>query len=260
MQNKNIDLYYFSGTGNTLLACEVFAKSVAKNGYTVNFMRMEQADPSKINPDNVLGLAFPVACSMSYPFVMEFIKALPYVEGTPAFMIATMGGSAFGLRGKIKEILTEKGFAAMAAHLEIMPSNIFAIVSEEQSSLVREAGLDGIADFAASFTAGENDWPQEKRSAEISYFIYKIVTGTWKIKLLQKLFSNKINKDKCIKCGLCAKLCPVGNINAGEDGFPVFSTACQYCMRCVSYCPKQAIRSKFIFTGGSYKAAPMPYK
>ncbi|MDD5645246.1 MAG: 4Fe-4S binding protein, partial [bacterium] len=46
-------------------------------------------------------------------------------------------------------------------------------------------------------------------------------------------------KSKCTKCGLCAKLCPVHNIEM--KGFPVFLKKCQLCMRCISFCPSGAI-------------------
>ena len=133
MENKTIDLYYFSGTGNTYLACETFAEEVKNYGFSVNLICMEKADPAKINKDNILGLAFPIAVGFSYPFVFDFIRALPKVNGTRAFMFATMGGSAFGLKGVLKNILSAKGFAPIAACTAIMPSNIFVIEGEDKN-------------------------------------------------------------------------------------------------------------------------------
>jgi len=45
--------------------------------------------------------------------------------------------------------------------------------------------------------------------------------------------------SKCTKCGLCAKLCPVNNIEMKE--FPEFKDKCVMCMRCKAFCPQQAI-------------------
>ncbi len=50
----------------------------------------------------------------------------------------------------------------------------------------------------------------------------------------------KIDKDKCIKCGLCASLCPMKNINITNDKI-VFENKCTMCYRCFANCPKQAI-------------------
>lgn len=50
----------------------------------------------------------------------------------------------------------------------------------------------------------------------------------------------KINSLKCIGCGLCEKLCPMGNI-AVKNGIAVSGDKCTMCYRCISKCPKQAI-------------------
>ena len=46
--------------------------------------------------------------------------------------------------------------------------------------------------------------------------------------------------DKCIKCGTCAKVCPMGNIKYTGDAV-VFGDKCISCCACVQYCPKEAI-------------------
>ena len=50
----------------------------------------------------------------------------------------------------------------------------------------------------------------------------------------------KIDADKCVGCGICAKGCPTINIKI-VDGKAVSDAQCTMCYRCVSYCPKQAI-------------------
>ena len=50
----------------------------------------------------------------------------------------------------------------------------------------------------------------------------------------------KINSLKCIGCGTCEKLCPMGNI-AVKNGIAVSGDKCTMCYRCISKCPKQAI-------------------
>jgi ferredoxin len=259
MESKIIDLYYFSGTGNTLLACQTFEEEVKNYGFSVNLIRMEKADPSKINKDNILGLAFPVAMCFSYPIIFDFIRALPAVKGTKAIMLATMGGNAFGLAGKLKNILEEKGFVPAAAFTAIMPSNIFVVEDEEKNKIIRAKGLRDIRDFASAFAMGDGVWQGGGLKEELSYLLYLTLSSSWKVKLFQKPFKNKLIADKCTKCGRCAKLCPTANISM-RDGLPQFGEKCQYCMRCVSYCPTGAIKSKFIFKGGAYKAAPLPFQ
>jgi NADH-quinone oxidoreductase subunit F len=47
-----------------------------------------------------------------------------------------------------------------------------------------------------------------------------------------------IDKDKCIKCKLCIKNCPV---NAVSDDFVIDNSLCTRCNTCIEVCPKDAI-------------------
>lgn len=46
--------------------------------------------------------------------------------------------------------------------------------------------------------------------------------------------------DDCIRCGICAKVCPANNITVTEDGVHFFDH-CEVCYACLHNCPKNAI-------------------
>lgn len=48
--------------------------------------------------------------------------------------------------------------------------------------------------------------------------------------------------DKCIACGTCQGVCPVGCIASG-DKFVIDSSACIDCGTCAGACPTSAIES-----------------
>jgi ferredoxin len=48
----------------------------------------------------------------------------------------------------------------------------------------------------------------------------------------------KINMDKCVKCKLCIKSCPVEAIT---PEFEILSDKCSRCNSCLDACPKKAI-------------------
>mgnify|MGYP000696829579 FL=1 len=45
---------------------------------------------------------------------------------------------------------------------------------------------------------------------------------------------------KCVGCGICATVCPAGNITLSE-GKPAFGTECLHCFGCAHWCPQTAI-------------------
>jgi ferredoxin len=51
-----------------------------------------------------------------------------------------------------------------------------------------------------------------------------------------------IVNEKCNHCGMCAKVCPVGNITVTDK--PVFSDKCEVCLGCVHNCPNGALHLK----------------
>jgi len=49
--------------------------------------------------------------------------------------------------------------------------------------------------------------------------------------------------DKCNGCGICAKICPVSNIEMVDDR-PAWQHRCEKCLTCIQWCPKEALQFK----------------
>ena len=250
--NNNIDFYYFSGTGNTMLVARKMTDTFIENGCHVNLKRMELSNGSDIDIENTIGLGFPVAILSTYTLVWEFINSLPNVQGTEIFMVDTLGGYSGGLVGPLRNILEKKGYKPIGACEILMPINIFFIQDKKTNDLKIRKGLEKAEKYAEALIEGTTNWGRVPFFSDIMYLIS---IGGFKlsaIDLHQKYFKFKTDKSKCNNCGICINICPLNNIVL--DKYPVTQNKCEYCMRCVSMCPRHAIKSILTYKGNTYSA------
>jgi len=79
----------------------------------------------------------------------------------------------------------------------------------------------------------------------------KIKGGAALLKMMhKKSYLNRKSGDKdynvsksCIKCGICASVCPAKNIEI-INGEVTFKHNCEQCLACIHWCPQKAINYK----------------
>lgn len=233
MQN-NIDIYYFSGTGNTLVVVNELCKTLRELGKNVNLYRMETADPRKINIKHTLGLAFPVAAFSTFPLVWEFVYNLPRGNGCEVFMLDTLGGFSGGLVGPMKKALLKNSYLPIGAKEIVMPSNFGKIELQEKITQKTNKALEKARQYAENLVTGKTRWHRLPILGDLVGLLGK---SKYPWRFMGKKI--RIETSKCSKCGLCAKLCPIQIIEMQD--FPIKHDGCQVCMRCIAFCPAQAI-------------------
>jgi ferredoxin len=242
-----IEFYVFSGTGNTLLAARRVADVLRGEGVPVRMHCLEKVVPITAPAGEAgvtLGLAFPVAAFSTYPLVWRFIEDLPPGNGTPVFMLATMGGFSGLLVGPLKKLLLNKGYRPLAACELRMPSNFLIRVRPQEECRGRlERGLRGAELFALKLAAGTARW---RRLSPVPYAFTR-----WFWTHVAESFSKagrQFHADpaRCTRCGLCVRLCPVNAItlpaeSPDEASVPVWGGGCEQCQRCIAFCPARAV-------------------
>lgn len=241
MSSKKYDLYWFSGSGNTLDIAMCIYDTLIKNGKQAELIPIEKSRPEDINQDSVIGLIFPVAVQGTYPIVWDFVRGLPKVNGTECFMVDTLGMYSGGIVGPVKRIVKKKGFNPVLACEIIMPSNFSRkeIEPEKDKETIRKA-KDKAERFTMMLIEGNKSWHDIPLFSRLMS-LFSRSKRLWN--MLRKSMPPQIDADKCIKCGLCVKLCPVGTlVMEDKNSIPTAKDNCMLCQRCKAFCPKNALK------------------
>lgn len=231
---------YLSGTGNTR---HIVNKLLDELGNKGTVRPIESEDVKSAFDSDELIIAYPTMFSNIPYLVRDFInKNQNEWKGKKVFLITTMGLFAGDGTGCAARLLKKHGAVITGGIQIIMPDSIGDCKalkkSADQNKAIVKKAEQRISEIANQMKAGK--YPQEGLSfwshmaglfGQRLWFYNKAMSYTDKV---------KINPDKCVGCGICAKDCPTQNIKI-VDGKAVANNQCTMCYRCVSYCPKQAI-------------------
>ncbi|MBO5609830.1 MAG: EFR1 family ferrodoxin [Eubacterium sp.] len=232
---------YFSGTGNSKYAAELFCKEYDKESGAYS---IEDADAlSAVKDTNLIIFAYPVQYSTAPKIMRDFITDHSELwNNKKVFIIATMGlfsGDGAGILGRLLESCGAEVIGGL--HLK-MPDSIADEKAlkrplEKNRELVKQADQK-IKESVKRLKAGN---PTQEGIGVLyrlagffgqrAYFGHKTKRYSSKV---------KVDTDKCIGCGICEKLCPMNNISINEQK-AVSGESCTMCYRCINKCPKQAI-------------------
>ena len=232
-------LYYFSATGN----CLSIAKQLNSKLDDSELVSIPQAmQKNEAFSGDVIGIVCPIYMHNLPHLVADFIRKI--TEANYLFLVfAGAGGLGHGDK-RAERLFAEKGLRLSAIFNVAMPSNYAnygATPPEKQRELLNEAEKK-VQEIARIVT----DKAEHRDSNHTSFFQATIFPG-----LLYKFgypripgFDSSFSTDEqCNGCGICQKVCPVGNISI-EDQKPVWHHHCQYCYACLQWCPKESIQSR----------------
>lgn len=229
------NIYFFSGTGNSLK----IAQDIAKGLPNVNVISIAKEINKEItSPIDCVGLVFPVHFGAPPPIVVDFIEKLKTIQINYIFAIATCNdfpGGTLYLTAKYFKKFGKKLNSSFVIHLpgNYIPkySPLPKIKQQERFDKANEINKDILRII------------KERKDTKISKL-------GWLFSIFPAILSNKrkmLSRDKdfwvnetCNNCGICQKICPVQNIEIVE-GKPVWLHKCQLCFACLHWCPKEAI-------------------
>ncbi len=232
-------LYYFSGTGNSLKVARDIAD---KLGDAEIVSIPDIVDQDAISSSGCIGLVFPVYAYGLPLIATRFLKKLS-LQGndTYVFAVATCKEKKGGCMQQLAHELKAKGLALSAAFAVRMPGNCIHAYNpepiEEQETKYRqwEARLQEIVSVVTRKEI------RVERTGFLERTIQNAMIYTMASHQFFKWDKRFWSDNNCIGCGVCQRVCPVGNIMVKERK-PVWLNRCEQCFACINWCPKASIQ------------------
>jgi ferredoxin/flavodoxin len=267
----NSEIYYFSGTGNSLAVARGLADKIDANLTAI----AATINKEIIHPETeMIGIVFPVYHGGLPQIVTHFVEKLTSIEEKYVFGVCTYGDSPGLALEYLSRLVSSRGGQLAGGFGIHMPYNYITPAFN-------------LKDFLGSFTLREiNPEKQQilfadarKKIAQISSYVNSQQTGTLErdavvisrlvdsVHLhdsLGKFFWLRIAgvteptgmpfresiqwmdraffaDEKCQGCGKCSEVCPVGNIELVNNK-PVWHQHCEQCFACLQWCPQEAVQ------------------
>jgi len=232
---------YFSGNGNTKYCIEQFLNCFGSNNLAVSIEAKNVNDV--FAEDDIIVFAYPICFSNIPKIVYDFIvEHRDNFANKRIFIIATMGLFSGDGTGCSARLLKKYG-AKIIGGLHIKMPDSIGDEKLLKRTLDENKKIIKVADEKIKFSAKRlEDGKPTKEGLNIFYHIAGLFGQRLWFYGKSTSYKDKPNIDlhKCTGCGLCAKNCPMDNLEK-IGGKIISKKRCTMCYRCVNHCPSGAL-------------------
>ena len=243
-----INLFYYSGAGNTKFIAKKINEKLLSLSHEVNMMQISAKSITNYSQQaDAYIIGFPVY-DLSAPLLVQDLVNDLLKQNKPIAYFCTKAFLSVNAIKELHDISSNKGLQTVAILDLFMPAtDALALFAKRDSKTERilksfhSKHLDKkVRVFIDNFEKAKEISISKKR---YSYF------GGLIPKKAKKAFHDQYNKyipefysksDVCIQCMLCVKGCPRDNIRF-EDGIK-FELNCDMCLACLHHCPVDSIQ------------------
>ncbi|MEB3429982.1 EFR1 family ferrodoxin [Citroniella saccharovorans] len=231
-------ILYFSGTGNSEFLAEELGK-ILEDSILNLFDFIKENRITDFYSDKPFILIAPTYSWRLPRFISNYLGKCKFSGSSDIYVILNFGDSFGNAEIYLKKDIEKLGLNFRGLYGIKMPENylmLFDLDNDEKNREIVLKSKDKLNKIS-EYIKNNEDFPKNN-----SGFIGKFESG-----LINPLFFKFIVKDKkfyyskkCIKCGLCEKVCVLNNISY-ENGYPKWNGNCTHCAACICKCPASAI-------------------
>lgn len=203
-------ILYFSGTGNSAYAAEKIGKLIGDEAINL-FERIKNNDYTPVSSEKAWVITVPTYAWRIPRIVQKQLENMPLCGSKDVYFVMTCGGSIGNAAKYIKKLCKAKNMNYRGCAEIIMPENYIAMFSvpsrSEALQIIKKA--QSVIDSTAQLIKENKNLPDlsvgivgKINSSIVNNVFYPFCVHSKKFEAT----------DKCISCGKCAQLCPLGNI------------------------------------------------
>lgn len=247
---------YYSGSGNTRLACRYIAGKIQVPFDLVDVVKQRQID---LEPYGVVGFAtFTDFGGPPYLF-QTFMEGLPRQQNKLAFVLNTYGFVSIKTLRMLERTAAARGFNVIAGHSLQTPECYPPMIAGGRGA---EGAPDEkqlrdfdtfISELGQLLKSAQEGQEIQRRKVRIG-LVNSILPALSRTRAREDMGEKLVDESLCTECGVCEKQCPYRAIRL--EPRPVFDmNKCYGCWRCYNLCPEHAIYTAK-FRGGPYYPRP----
>lgn len=226
---------YFTASGN----CLYVARRIG--GTLLSIPQLMKQDEIVIE-DEAVGIVAPVYAVEMPMMVREFMRRAT-IRTDYFFFIYTYGMGFAEAFTHAELAAQEKGLSIAYANSVQMVDNYLPIFDmQEQIATLPQKNVEGQIEAICADIAQRKE--RRVKVTAKNKAVMAMYSKTHAAKILKKDTAlGYIVTDACIRCGICAQVCPADNITVTDEGV-TFSDHCEVCYACLHNCPQNAIHLK----------------
>lgn len=226
-------LFYFTATGNCL--------EVAKRlGHRCMSIPRLLASDFLTFEDDAIGIVFPCHF-VDIPIPVRIFLRTAKFKTPYLFSIVTYGEMCADITRHLQNYAKQWGKRFNYINTLCMVDNyvVFWDMKKQLQRLPRKKVPQHLEQIAADVEARRNYIRPVSVLDYAKGSILRLIPGF----MIEPYKRHRIDADRCSGCGICTKICPMGNIQL-KNGKPQIWNFCIGCGACTHICPQNAIRWK----------------